>query len=117
MGKITILGQELDLNLLEYRDAKRVEEAMNAFSQQVNQTGADQKSLSEQVLDYCTAARELFNHIFGAGTDKKLFGDRIDLGVCAQAFSQLAKEITQNQPQKAKEFFAKYLPARQKENH
>lgn len=62
MGKITILGQELDLNLLEYRDAKRVEEAMNAFSQQVNQTGTDQKSLSEQVLDYCTAARELFNH-------------------------------------------------------
>lgn len=113
MSKITILGKNLELDLLEYRDAKRVEDAMAAFYQRVGKL--EQASLSGQVLDYCTATMEVFNDIFGSGTDRKLFGDRTNLGLCAQAFGQLAEEITQKQPKKAQELFGKYLPARQKD--
>lgn len=115
MSKITILGKNLELDLLEYRDAKRVEDAMAAFYQRVGKLEQEQASLSGQVLDYCTATMEMFNDIFGAGTDKKLFGDHTNLGLCAQAFGQLADEIIKKQPKKAQELFGKYLPARQKD--
>ena len=115
MSKITILGKYLELDLLEYQDAKRVEDAMSAFYQRVGKLEQEQASLSGQVLGYCTATMEVFNDIFGPGTDKKLFGDHTNLGLCAQAFGQLAEEITKKQPKKAQELFSKYLPARQKD--
>ncbi len=115
MSKITILGKYLELDLLEYQDAKRVEDAMSAFYQRVGKLEQEQASLSGQVLGYCTPTLEFFDDIWGPGTDKKLFGDHTNLGLCAQAFGQLAEEITKKQPKKAQELFSKYLPARQKD--
>lgn len=115
MSKITILGKYLELNMMDSDDAKRVHEAMLAFASRWEKIGQTEQAYHEMLLSLCLATREMFNDIFGSGTDQKLFGNRNNLELCAQAFGQLAEEITKKQPKRAREIFAKYLPARQKD--
>lgn len=41
----------------------------------------------------CNFVFDAFNKLFGAGTDKKVFGDRVNLIVCLDAFQELANNL------------------------
>lgn len=41
----------------------------------------------------CNFVFDAFNKLFGPGTDKKVFGDRVNLIVCLDAFQELANNL------------------------
>lgn len=55
----------------------------------------------------CNFVFNAFNKLFGPGTDKKVFGDRVNLIVCLDAFQELANNLD-----KSASRIEKYTPNR-----
>lgn len=64
-------------------------------------------STPEVIRTQCTAIFNFFNEIFGEGTDKKIFGDKVNLVTCLKALDEF---ITQVRDQKGhiEEISSKY---------
>lgn len=50
-------------------------------------------SAVESIRFQCNFVFDSFNKLFGPGTDKKVFGDRVNLIVCLDAFQELANNL------------------------
>ena len=50
-------------------------------------------STVEKIRFQCNFVFNAFNSLFGPGTDKKVFGDRVNLIVCLDAFQELANNL------------------------
>ena len=50
-------------------------------------------STVEKIRFQCNFVFNAFNSLFGPGTDKKVFGDRVNLIVCLDAFQELANTL------------------------
>ena len=50
-------------------------------------------SAVESIRFQCNFVFDAFNKLFGPGTDKKVFGDRVNLIVCLDAFQELANNL------------------------
>ena len=64
-------------------------------------------SLAESIRYQCNFVFDAFNRLFGEGTDKKVFGERVNLIICLDAF----QELTQNLDKSASRV-EKYAPNR-----
>lgn len=64
-------------------------------------------SLADSIRLQCNFVFESFNKLFGQGTDKKIFGERVNLMICLSAFQELTQHLEKSSSQ-----IDKYSPNR-----
>lgn len=100
-----------DLDILEADIAEKYEKALEKVVEVAKSTEGLKTSLA--IRKQCNAVFECFNTIFGEGTDKKVFGDKVNLLICLKAFEELvAKSNEQNG--ELEKLLNKYSPNRAK---
>ena len=67
--------------------------------------------LSEIIKAQCTDVMNLFNELFGEGTDKKIFGNKTNLKLCLQAFEELVENINKQGEELSNSVVNKYSNA------
>lgn len=96
-----INGVELkDLDILDLEVAGKIEK-INAELQGM-QEEIKSLSLVESIKTQCNFVFNVFNELFGEGTDKLVFGGRTNLGICTKAMMDLFLEIERNKEQSMK---------------
>lgn len=105
-----INGVELqDLDIYDMEVAEKYEKAIEKVKEQCNEV--EGKSLSETIKLQCNSIFNLFNSMFGEGTDKKIFGNKVNLLICINAFEELILQVNE-QKKKLEKISNKYSPNR-----
>ncbi|WP_373899279.1 DUF6673 family protein [Haloimpatiens sp. FM7315] len=83
-----INGVELeDLDLLDLEVAERFEKGLKKIEDISSKVQG--MSATESIKTQCNAVFSIFNDLFGEGTDKKVFGNKVNLLTCLKAFAEL----------------------------
>jgi len=106
---IKINNVELEFDLLEADTAEAYDEALKKIAN----IKEDVKGMSvgKSIRYQCNAIFDLFNTLFGEGTDTEIFGDKVNLGDCLEAFEILVNEANKQAEDMHKKY-AKYTPNR-----
>ena len=67
--------------------------------------------VSESIRYQCNAIFDIFNTLFGEGTDKKVFGNKVNLLTCLKAFEELVLQ-TNTKNNEVEKLYNKYAPNR-----
>lgn len=105
-----INGVELeDLDLLDLEVAEKYEKVLGDIED------LEQKvkglSMVENIRTQCNVIFGVFNTMFGEGTDKKVFGDKVNLLTCLKAFEELVLQMNTKKSEVDK-LASKYSPNR-----
>lgn len=65
----------------------------------------------EGIRTLCNAIFEVFNTMFGEGTDKKVFGNKVNLITCLKALEEFVLKIKE-QEKEIEKLMSKYSPNR-----
>ncbi len=98
-----------DIDILDLEVAEKWEDALERV-EGVAKTMEGMK-VSESIRTQCNAIFDVFNTLFGEGTDKKVFGDRVNLMMCLKAFEELVLYINE-QKTEVEKMASKYSPNR-----
>lgn len=98
-----------DIDILDLEVAEKWEDALERV-EGVAKTMEGMK-VSESIRTQCNAMFDVFNTLFGEGTDKKVFGDRVNLMMCLKAFEELVLYINE-QKTEVEKMASKYSPNR-----
>ena len=105
-----INGVELeDIDFYDLEVAEKYDRVMEDLKriEDKNKSG----SMADIIKSQCTAIFDVFNTMFGKGTDKKVFGDRVNLKICLKAFSELVDQANEQRAEIEK-IAHKYSPNR-----
>ena len=94
----------IELEDIDMLDADVMEDVENAIADVIATENSDGKSMHEIIRSQCTAIMDCFNTIWGTGTDKKIFGDRVNLRECLKALEELKDYVTKQMDDINKEF-------------
>lgn len=87
-----INGVELqDIDILDLEVAEKYENALESVKDISKRI--EGMKLSEAIRIQCTTIFDVFNTMFGEGTDKKVFGDKVNLLTCLKAFEDLVTHV------------------------
>ena len=75
-----------DLDLMDADIAERFEKAVENLQEREKKVNIEGMGLSQIIRNQCTLIFDFFNDIWGTGTDKKVFGDKVNYNVCVKAF-------------------------------
>ncbi|MDS1004186.1 AP endonuclease [Clostridium sporogenes] len=105
-----INGVELkDLDILDLEVAENYEKAIKGIE------GIAEKvkdmTIAESIRTQCTAIFKVFNDLFGEGTDKKVFGNKVNLLTCLKAFDELITQVNATN-EEVEKIANKYSPNR-----
>lgn len=105
-----INGVELaDIDVFDADTAEKYEKVLdNVVKESKNFEGL---KTSAVIRKQCGLVFDVFNSLFGEGTDKKVFGDRVNLKTCLKAFEELVEQVNE-QKKEVEEMTAKYSPNR-----
>lgn len=106
---LKINGIELEFDLLDADTAEKYDECMKEM--QGIKDKVDGMSVGESIRYQCNAVFDVFNNLFGEGTDKKIFGGKTHLGKCLDAFEALVNEANR-QAEETDKKYSKYSPNR-----
>ena len=105
-----INGVELeDLDIYDLEVAEKYEKALAEVRDLSNKD--DSKSLSEGIKYQCNLIFEFFNTVFGEGTDKEIFGNKVNLMTCMKAFEEIVLKMNE-QKKEIEKLSHKYSPNR-----
>lgn len=105
-----INGVELeDLDIYDLEVAERYEKALAKVREL--STKDNSKSLSEGIKFQCNIIFDFFNTVFGEGTDKDIFGDKVNLMTCMKAFEEIVLKVNE-QKKEIEKLSNKYSPNR-----
>lgn len=105
-----INGVELeDIDILDLEVAEKYEKALEIIKNIGK--AAEGMSMSESIRTQCNAIFNVFNIMFGEGTDKKVFGDRVNLLICIKAFEEFMTYVNSKNPE-LERMANKYSPNR-----
>lgn len=105
-----INGVELeDLDIYDLEVAERYEKALEGLNG-IEARVANKKN-SESIRIMCNAVFDIFNTMFGEGTDKKVFGKKVNLLTCMSAIDELVQQTNEKKNEISK-FTYKYSPNR-----
>lgn len=98
-----------DIDIMDLEVAEKYETALK----NVENMGDRIKGMTvvESIKTQCNAVFDVFNTLFGEGTDKKVFGDRVNLLICLKAFEELVTLMNAGNPEIEK-LANKYSPNR-----
>lgn len=113
-----INGVELpDIDVADAVEMERYEAALDKVNAEMKNLDIQGKRRSELIRIQCTVVFEFFNSIFGNGTDRKVFGNSVNLTTCLTAFEEVAKSIDTMDSNLGKAYRAKYSPNREQKRH
>lgn len=105
-----INGVELeDLDIYDVEVAEKYESGLKKIKEMSNDV--NDKSLSETIRIQCNHIFDFFNTLFGEGTDKKVFGNKVNLVTCIKAFEELILQVNE-QKKELEKISNKYSPNR-----
>lgn len=105
-----INGVELqDLDIYDLEVAEKFDKELKVVA------GVGEKleglSTPEVIRTQCTAIFNFFNELFGEGTDKKIFGDKVNLVTCLKALDEFITQV-RDQKEQIEKISNKYSPSR-----
>ena len=112
MYKFKIGKANLSYNFSDADQVEKFEKAVAACSEAQNQMPTTEP-VSVQIRHICRSVFDLFNTLFGDGTDKSVFGNSCDMELAIIAMAQLVDARVNAEAELAKrieEIKAKYLP-------
>lgn len=87
-----INGVELgDLDIFDVDISEKYEKVLDRID--TSKTEVENLKASEVIRNQCEMIFGIFNDLFGEDTDKKVFGDKVNLRVCLNAFAELVDQI------------------------
>jgi len=98
-----------DIDIFDIEVAEKCEIAIAKVEADAKET--DELSISQAIRKQCTSVFDCFNTIFGVGTDKKIFGTKVNLMICLKAFEELVLELN-SKGKEIQELANKYSPNR-----
>lgn len=104
-----MIVNNVELPDIDTADADVMEHYENAIEEfKSNILKVDTKNLkpSQIIREQCHLVFELFNSLFGDGTDRKLFGEKCNLNICFTAFNQLVSSVTEHDKANAERLLA-----------
>lgn len=105
-----INGVELeDIDFYDLEVAEKYDKSMEELKK-VEENNKNM-SMTQVIKTQCETIFNVFNTMFGEGTDKKVFGDRVNLKICLKAFSELVDKATEQRAEIEK-ITDKYSPNR-----
>lgn len=105
-----INGIELqDIDILDLEVAEKWEDALERVEGVAK--SIEGMKVSESIRTQCNAIFDVFNTLFGEGTDRKIFGDRVNLIICLKAFEELVIQVN-SQSAEVEKMASKYSPNR-----
>ena len=101
-----------DVDIFDVDTAEKYEEAVKKVQKESEESKQlEDISLSAMIRKQCNAVFDCFNTIFGEGTDKKVFGQKVNLMTCLKAFEELIVNVNE-QKQELEKLTDKYSPNR-----
>lgn len=94
-----------DLDILDADVAERYEKAMNKLSE--SEVQSQKLSLADTIRRECNLVFDFFNEVFGEGTDKTVFGTKVNYRICEGAFKEFI-EYTNEQKKEIEKLASKY---------
>lgn len=105
-----INGVELEnLDIYDAEVAEKYERGLEKIKNMSNDI--NDKSFSESIKIQCNHIFDFFNTMFGEGTDKKVFGNKVNLLTCVKAFEELILQVNE-QKKEIDKISNKYSPNR-----
>lgn len=100
-----------DLDICDLEVAEKYDKAVKGFYE----IEKEAKKLGgiEGIRMLCNSVFNLFNTMFGDGTDKKVFGDRVNIRICMEALEEFMLQVN-GQVEEFAKFTNKYSPNRVK---
>lgn len=86
-----INGVELECDVLDVATLKVIKQESERIANIKNEVAFIQDEI-EQIEALCNAIFDFFDHIFGDGTAKKIFGDKVSLTLCMDAFESFMQQ-------------------------
>ena len=88
-----INGVELeDIDIYDLEVAEKYDKVLENLKE-VEQNNNTSMNMVDIIKTECNAIFNVFNTMFGEGTDKKVFGDRVNLLICMTAFEELVSQM------------------------
>lgn len=78
-----------DLDLMDAETAEKFENAVNSLQEKENKQNYEGKGLSEIIRSQCTLIFDFFDDVWGKGTDKLIFGNKVNYRTCEKAFKDV----------------------------
>ncbi|KHO39078.1 AP endonuclease [Clostridium tetani] len=105
-----INGVELpDLDILDLEVAEKFEKTLKSVENISEKIKG--MTVTESIKTQCNAIFNVFNELFGEGTDKKIFEDKVNLLTCLKAFEELVIQVNETS-QEVEKLVKKYSPNR-----
>ena len=82
---------KFDLSILDVTTLKAIKQGSETVAN-INKEIAPIQDEIEQIEAMCHIIFDFFNGVFGEGTAQKLFGDRVSLTLCMDAFESFMKQ-------------------------
>lgn len=106
-----INGVELeDLDIFDLEVAEKYEKVLKNVEKEANKVNKD-TSMTDAIKIQCNAVFDSFNALWGEGTDKKVFGNKVNLFTCINAFDELVTQVNESKD-RVKKITEKYTPNR-----
>lgn len=98
-----------DIDIFEADVAEKYEQVLENVSVEAKKLKG--LKTSKMIREQCSLVFNCFNALFGPGTDKKVFGDKVNLLICLKAFEQLVENVNSKKEEMDK-LINKYTPNR-----
>lgn len=89
-----INGVELEnIDIYDLEVAEKYEKALKIVKEVSPKV--ERVSLSEGIRHQCNLIFDFFNTMFGEGTDKLIFGEKVNLLTCLKSFEELVTQVNE----------------------
>lgn len=90
---LTVRGLEFEFDIFDEDCAIAYEEAVGVMQKASEQKGTS-LGLVESLRQQCRAVFVFFDTLFGEGTHEELFGERVNLNDCLDAYTDLIDQVS-----------------------
>ena len=107
---IKVNGFELeDLDIYDLEVAEKVDKELKKVDEVAN--SLEGLAMPDIIRTQCNAIFDLFNNLYGKDTDKKIFGEKVNLVICLKALDDFVSEM-RNRNKEIEKISNKYSPNR-----
>lgn len=104
-----------DLDIMDLETSEKYEKALEDVKDKSAEIKNEDMKRSEIIKTQCNIIFDCFNTLFGEGSDKKIFGDKVNYRVCLDSFEELINNMNKKAEENdkyIKDKIGKYSPNR-----